>query len=397
MTDLLKGLTPAKVALINKSGVLKDPGKMADLEGIIPEDRQNVLIQHVSMGVDWADAIAGATPNSDHESPDLDKHEANANRVVQRWRLDALKPNPWNAKLFSRSMEPEQIKVLAENIDRNGLRTPIEILADGTRLDGNRRCLAQEYLGWDMTDVVVVADSMSDAEILRYIVDAATSQRVMSVREQVMVFEAQLELERLADPQNEDRNRSPNLDPQNEDRPDPKDLRDAAARRAGFRSYETARRARRVFREGDAETQRLLESGEFSVNAAHDRLPPRRSSTRVKVIAPTDDELSTNVDENPFAVLDEATRSTNTTDDNPTAPPKKYLANKIDLTLSSKQFEDQSLQGVSRNGVEDAIATLVAHIEQLANNDIDTAEQEVRRIHGVISAPVKRARKRLAA
>ncbi len=85
-----------------------------------------------------------------------------------------------------------------------------------------------------------------------------------------MVFQAELELARLKDPQNEDRAISLSLaaaeeDPQNEDR-SAKELRDEAARRAGFRSYETARRARRVFAEGDEQVREQLDGGMVSVN-----------------------------------------------------------------------------------------------------------------------------------
>lgn len=262
MIDLLEGLRPDVRSAIEASDLLGDPGVVDSLVRMVPKSRNEVLHSMGALGLDWKNATKGAeylVENPQNEDP---------YGLRQQWRLDALEPNSLNEKIYGLSLGPERIRELAEDIKDKGQRVPIEVLADGTILDGHSRYLALLMLGVEMVWVVVVAATMTEAEVLKYIIDANRSQRRMSVREQVMVFQAELELARLGDPQNEDHSVRLGLDPQNEDRLSAKELRDESARRAGFRSYETARRARKVFTEGPEELTQKLDLGELSVNGA---------------------------------------------------------------------------------------------------------------------------------
>jgi len=386
MTDLLSGLTPKKVELINKSGVLEDPAKVADLERILPEDRQRVLLQYVSLEMPWIEAIAGATAVSDASDNDEAHETTDRARLIQRRRVDSLIPNKLNQKLFGKSLGSERIEALAVNIRTHGLRTPIEILADGCILDGHCRYLAVQHLGWEMTDIVIVADTMSEQQMLRYIVDAVTSQRIMSVREQVMVFQAQLELAKL-DPQNEDPEDSSDSDPHFEDRPDAKHIRDAAARRAGFRSYETARRARLVFEDGDEETQQMLDNNELSVNAAHNRVKPKRSkSTDSDQCEPKGSETG---GEN--AQHDEGSEEANKSEEEPCDVEDAVPDADTEHELTRDESEHAEEAALSaRDAVYSLAEDLAVAFQQLAAEDPGTVYEDLKavmtRIHKAVKA-----------
>lgn len=296
--SLLDKLAPEARKVLKEQNL--DDDKLQQLLELEPLEQGHTL-RKFKMGLEWEKALPlpedqpteeepptekESTAADEHHAPEAalaEAHEADpeprGERLVQRWRVDALRPNTRNGTLFTQSLSEARIADLAADLQRNRQRTPIEILADGTILDGESRWRAAQHLGWEMVDVAVVADTMTDREILQYIVDASTSQRIMSVREQVAVFEALLELSRTSDPRNEDQPGSKETDLQNEDRRDPKAARDEAARRVGFRSYETARRARRVFREASEDVQRKLDASEISVNAAYQTLEPARASS----------------------------------------------------------------------------------------------------------------------
>jgi len=85
--------------------------------------------------------------------------KSNANPTTM-WPLDKLKPN---AKQSSFSPPTDiEIKQLADDIKRNGLLTPIEILSDGTIICGHSRLLAAKKL--QKTEVLcVVRRDLEDA------------------------------------------------------------------------------------------------------------------------------------------------------------------------------------------------------------------------------------------
>lgn len=81
------------------------------------------------------------------------------------------------------------------------------------------------------------------------------------------------------DPRNEDRSDYATQDPQNEDRRTPAEIRNEAARRVGLRTYETARRARKVFEAGDDDLQQRLVSREISINGAYKAVTEKRNES----------------------------------------------------------------------------------------------------------------------
>lgn len=405
MTDekeLLDGLSSVIRGRIVLSGILNEPDKVEVLRTMTAESRMRVLTAHASLGVAWDEAVKQGEYEEEDTENEGTEDDRNPNQLPQRWRLDALKPHPLNSKLYGLSLGPERIKDLAEDIKEKGQRVPIEILADGTMLDGHSRYLAKQLLGHDMVWVVIVADNMTEPQILRYIIDANRSQRRMSVREQVMVFQAELELTRLGDPQNEDPAVNLDLDPQNEDRPSAKNIRDEAARRAGFRSYETARRARKVFSDADDGTKTQLDLGEISVNRAYatltaasgdDRMNGTSTQTsgdaeteevRFEEPAETEDEESDSadsvaVDRDETGGIGSSGPGEGLEDEGVPGNPSEDQATSEDIDDTKNVNEGDSTESAKEDiSVDEALEVLAQHLEELvAEAGIKAAKAEV--------------------
>jgi ParB-like chromosome segregation protein Spo0J len=82
---------------------------------------------------------------------------------VENWEISKLKPFEKNAKLHPE----EQIDEICASIRKFGYRKPIEILADGTIINGHGRTMACKKLGLSNIPAIVI-DDMSDAEIRAY-------------------------------------------------------------------------------------------------------------------------------------------------------------------------------------------------------------------------------------
>lgn len=84
-------------------------------------------------------------------------------RPVELWDIEKLKPFEKNAKLHP----PEQIAEICASIEKFGYRKAIEILKDGTIINGHGRTLACKELGYDKIPAVVI-DDMTDEQIRAY-------------------------------------------------------------------------------------------------------------------------------------------------------------------------------------------------------------------------------------
>jgi len=73
-----------------------------------------------------------------------------------------LRPHPRQAEFFD--SPPHEVQELADDLERNGLRVPIDILPDGTILAGHRRVAAATLLGWPEIDAKVRDDLADDPE-----------------------------------------------------------------------------------------------------------------------------------------------------------------------------------------------------------------------------------------
>lgn len=81
----------------------------------------------------------------------------------------------------------EAIDELAADISKNGLRTPLDILPDGTILGGHGRLRAIKQLGWKEVDVFVRHDleRLGRQAIIDFFVDDNRNRRQLSTLEQV--------------------------------------------------------------------------------------------------------------------------------------------------------------------------------------------------------------------
>lgn len=66
---------------------------------------------------------------------------------VKKRRLIHVKPHPRQAEPFS-DANKDDLRALAEDIEKTGQLVPIETLPDGTVISGHRRVAAAHLLGW---------------------------------------------------------------------------------------------------------------------------------------------------------------------------------------------------------------------------------------------------------
>lgn len=81
-------------------------------------------------------------------------------KQIQKWKVSDLKPHPRQAEVFP-DLTEYQLRDLALDLQRNGLRTPLEILPDGTIVCGHQRARAARLLDWEEIDVRVNQDLAS--------------------------------------------------------------------------------------------------------------------------------------------------------------------------------------------------------------------------------------------
>jgi hypothetical protein len=191
---------------------------------------------------------------------------------VHSWKLDDMKPNRFNASLFPDSLSDASIALIADDLSQNGQRVPVAVTSDGTIVDGERRWRGAHQLGWETMEVVVDGE-LSDDQLLERVVASCTSSRQMTVREQVNVYAAVCEqLRREAGRQ---QGRPEKTIPKGILYLTPKDIHDAAAKRAGFSSTALALRAEAIFTRGPEDLQARVREGSVAITAAYEELPKR--------------------------------------------------------------------------------------------------------------------------
>lgn len=197
--------------------------------------------------------------------------ESKTGRKLVTVPVAILTPNNINSEIFSASLGKESIADLAEDIARSGLRDPLPVNEDLTILDGHRRYLALGLLGVEEVDVYVVKGRTEDDQIEEFVVDAATSQRKMTAEERVNLYHSMFRvLQRRHGGKRNDRSQNANESWSG------KRIRKESARQVGFSSYSNANRADFVFREGDDELKKRVNSEKISISAAYDRIQKQK-------------------------------------------------------------------------------------------------------------------------
>ena len=92
--------------------------------------------------------------------------------------LDLLHPHPEQDNLFA-PPSPQEIQRLSDDIVRNGLRQPIEVLSDGTIIRGHSRVLAAKHAGKTALSAIVREDldNASEAEVLKALAEDNLNRR----------------------------------------------------------------------------------------------------------------------------------------------------------------------------------------------------------------------------
>ena len=117
-------------------------------------------------------------------------------RRFERWKITDLKQNPRQTRMFQPLTEAELTRLM-EDLGANGQRTPIEILPDGTILDGHQRLRAAQRLGWQEVDVEIRDDLANDRRAAeRRFIAANRHRRQLPLIDQIR---CDLRLEQLHD------------------------------------------------------------------------------------------------------------------------------------------------------------------------------------------------------
>ena len=75
----------------------------------------------------------------------------------EKWKISKLTVYCLQEAMFG-DLPKEELAALAADMEKNGLRDPIEILPDGTIITGHHRVDAAKLLGWAEIDVIVRDD-----------------------------------------------------------------------------------------------------------------------------------------------------------------------------------------------------------------------------------------------
>jgi hypothetical protein len=318
--DLLGKLTPEAAEKVAGTPLEHDLDKLERLARVVPEEQATVVRRHVTFEIPWEAAFEGltlmsplpveganpaevvdvrmpvsvATGMEQPARPVAEPAEHSGpvptrTKQIESWGIEKLKPNRFNAALFPDSLSDTSIALMADDLAKSGQRVAVEVTRDGTIVDGERRWRGATRLGWDDVEVLVGTD-LTDDEILDRVIDACTSSRQMTVREQVNVFTAVTEQLRREAGRQQGR---PEINNAERDYLTPRSIQEAAAKRAGFSSAKQAVRAEAIFTRGSPDQQAAVLDGSLAITAAYDKLPKRGKK---KTTALATDESQTNVD-----------------------------------------------------------------------------------------------------
>lgn len=75
-----------------------------------------------------------------------------AERVIQKFRLDRLKDNPFSRGIYG---DKEDVSDLVESMGQHGQFVPVVVTLDGEIVSGHRRADAARAFGWTEIDCIV--------------------------------------------------------------------------------------------------------------------------------------------------------------------------------------------------------------------------------------------------
>jgi hypothetical protein len=115
--------------------------------------------------------------------------ERGAKNVVESRAVDSLKQHPFQDKLF-RDLDQFDFEQLLASLRKNGLLRPVEILSDGTILDGHQRVLAAKQLGWETIQCLVCREVEAKGEdaCKQYFIEANLHRRQLTPLQTVRCY-----------------------------------------------------------------------------------------------------------------------------------------------------------------------------------------------------------------
>jgi ParB family transcriptional regulator, chromosome partitioning protein len=208
----------------------------------------------------------GSIPMSNHSQPQatLSPRQGGATEIqASRVHLEDLRPHPRQSEYFC-DLNGAKLEALIEDMRRNGLRNPIEILPDNTIVCGHQRVRAARILGWSEIDAVII-DETDPRKIETRLVEDNLSRRQLGPVGMARVYRA---LKAAAG----DQKNSGGMG----------DLRDRVAKLIGNRSGRTLDRNLRLL-EAPHEIQDAVEAGVLS-RASADRVLSLSDTKREQVV-----------------------------------------------------------------------------------------------------------------
>jgi hypothetical protein len=305
--QLLSELEPRTRAIVCETWLAADGDRLLQLRGLAPTDQRSVA-HRIRLQIPWDEALkclptaeptnlvvepcateaepekpaaiawkassTETTANAELDPPlaITERHPSGGHEyVVQRRRIDTLKANGHNVRLFPDSLGEAAIALIAEDLEAHGQRVPIHITPSDTIVDGERRCRGAKKLGWDEI-CVVVGPELTDGEILDHVISACTSARQMSVREQFNIFMAITEQLKQAVGRGRGRPAT-KMPPIGGNYLSAQQISEIAAAKARFDSVKSAERAKAIFTRGAEELQDRVSRGELSIGGGYELLP----------------------------------------------------------------------------------------------------------------------------
>ena len=114
---------------------------------------------------------------------------------TEMWPINTLKRHPAQDSLF-KVPTPDDIATLAKDMALKGMKTPMEILPDGTILCGHSRYSAAQQLGWTEVEVIVLHELAEQGEvaILKHLIDDNRVRRQLTPLDESRCLKAEFDI-----------------------------------------------------------------------------------------------------------------------------------------------------------------------------------------------------------
>lgn len=261
-------------------------------------------------------------------------------RPLRKWKVADLRENPHQQELFG-DLPNAQLDELAADMNANGQRDPVEILPDGTVIDGHQRWRAAVKLGWTEVDVVVRDDlaTASEDAVEQHMINVNLHRRQMDPLAIARVYKRAKQIERGWD--------RDEFSPWGRG-----ELRDRLAKRLGAKSGRTLDRYLRLL-DAPRSVQDAVSRGALPMQTAFQVLlmGPHQQEAIARAIAAGQDPRAV------IAACIPGTRSSRAAAKPSTGSPTPPIATESPLNIECVAPELQDHVGALRAAVKDLLRT----------------------------------------